>query len=528
MLRKFQGEPLKPDPRLCVLSDFLPHDLCHGRDSSRWLSAKKSPSFPSSSRDEGPFPCFFEKGIPAFPPHLKRRWSQREPREELQGSGHHSKRPRCPNPLQIHLTLLHWFDGHPEDRLKTRCQMWQPEKANNPYVNSTGSLPLLFQLERKADLHACTWDEAWLPCGNSGGTSRSMSALERNPEVLASTPDEDLGPSSDCRGILRGPSQLAWRLDFLEATRVNPWGPCHNSRGTPCFLLQVEENFCCGISREIPPSLLSLKRVLYTLEETQAVPRHNHLHSRGTPRVSPQLKKSPGFPSSSRDESPFPSFIGRGIPVFLSHLKRKWSQLESREELQGLPEFQKNPMSQSTPDTPDSPALSQWSPWGSTQNTMAGVTALCHLERKPLIPMSTGQEAWHCFSSSRGMQTCMFPHATKLESLAETPEEPQIHVSTGEEPWGCCLSSWWGLRNRHRLERNPERPLAICMDTAFSWAHLQITLLWASSDGKSSDWAESWLHWPASLVALLLPCGGPHTSPSWDSPSEIWQQKSPS
>ena len=25
--------------RLCVLSGFLPHDLCHGRDSSRWLPA---------------------------------------------------------------------------------------------------------------------------------------------------------------------------------------------------------------------------------------------------------------------------------------------------------------------------------------------------------------------------------------------------------------------------------------------------------------------------------------------------------
>ena len=39
MFRKFQGEPLKPAPRLCVLSGFLPHDLCHGWDSSRWLPA---------------------------------------------------------------------------------------------------------------------------------------------------------------------------------------------------------------------------------------------------------------------------------------------------------------------------------------------------------------------------------------------------------------------------------------------------------------------------------------------------------
>ena len=38
MLREFQWEPLKPDHAL-VLSGFLPHDLCHGQDSSRWLPA---------------------------------------------------------------------------------------------------------------------------------------------------------------------------------------------------------------------------------------------------------------------------------------------------------------------------------------------------------------------------------------------------------------------------------------------------------------------------------------------------------
>ena len=54
--------------------------------------------------------------------------------------------------------------------------------------------------------------------------------------------------------------------------------------------------------------------------------------------------------------------------------------------------IQKDPHSQSTPFTPDSNALTGLSPRGSTQNTMACVTALWHLERKPQIPMSTGQE----------------------------------------------------------------------------------------------------------------------------------------
>ena len=63
--------------------------------------------------------------------------------------------------------------------------------------------------------------------------------------------------------------------------------------------MRDEAFFCCGITREIPPSLLSLERVLDTLEATQEVPRHTRLHLRGKPRVSPQLKKSPVFASSS-------------------------------------------------------------------------------------------------------------------------------------------------------------------------------------------------------------------------------------
>ena len=34
------------------------------------------------------------------------------------------------------------------------------EKATDPYVNLTGSLRLLLQIESKADLHVCTLDEA--------------------------------------------------------------------------------------------------------------------------------------------------------------------------------------------------------------------------------------------------------------------------------------------------------------------------------------------------------------------------------
>ena len=132
-------------------------------------------------------------------------------------------------------------------------------------------------------------------------------------------------------------------------------GSRQNSRGTPSFLLQLEKKqeilpsmrdeapFHCGISREIPPSLLSLKRVLDTVDAPQKVPRHNRLHKRGTPSVPQQLKKSSVFPASSRHEFPFPCFVGEGMLAIPLHLKGRWSQLETREKLQGSCHHSKRP-----------------------------------------------------------------------------------------------------------------------------------------------------------------------------------------
>ena len=47
---------------------------------------------------------------------------------------------------------------------------------------------------------------------------------------------------------------------------------------------------------------------------------------------------------------------------------------------------------------------------------------------------------------------------TRTDSPGETPKYPKIHVSTGEECSGSSTDSTQGLRPRHRLERNPERP----------------------------------------------------------------------
>ena len=106
--------------------------------------------------------------MPAFPTHLKRKWSQFESWKKLQGSCHHSKRPIY---VPIHSRYT-WFpctdstvspsidakhDGMCDNAVAPR------KKATDPYVNSTGSLTLLLQLEREADFHVSTRDEAWCP-----------------------------------------------------------------------------------------------------------------------------------------------------------------------------------------------------------------------------------------------------------------------------------------------------------------------------------------------------------------------------
>ena len=63
--------------------------------------------------------------------------------------------------------------------------------------------------------------------------------------------------------------------------------------------------------RLLSPSLLSLERVLHTLKATQEVPRHTHLHSRGTLRVPPQLKKSPILLPYIEMRVPFPASSGK-------------------------------------------------------------------------------------------------------------------------------------------------------------------------------------------------------------------------
>ena len=114
----------------------------------------------------------------------------------------------------------------------------------------------------------------------------------------------------------------------------------------------------------ITPNLWNFQRVLHTVAATQEVPRHTRLRSRGSTRVPPSSRGAPFPPHSSRRET-FPCVVGKEFPAFPSHLKRRRSPQERREELQGRATIPTVPqMSQSIPGKPVFPALPRFSSRG--------------------------------------------------------------------------------------------------------------------------------------------------------------------
>ena len=81
--------------------------------------------------------------------------------------------PRCLSPFQGNLFSLHCLDFQAEDRRTPRWHVGQPcgkaswesivgkhrRKGTDPLIHSTGSMTLLLQFGRKAQVHAPTRDE---------------------------------------------------------------------------------------------------------------------------------------------------------------------------------------------------------------------------------------------------------------------------------------------------------------------------------------------------------------------------------
>ena len=83
------------------------------------------------------------------------------------------------------------------------------------------------------------------------------------------------------------------------------------------------------------------------------------------------------FRLTAREEGSFPCVVGKEFPAFRSHLKRRCTPQERREELQGRATIPRVPqMSQSIPGKTFLPALPRLSSRGLTHTTVARGTAL--------------------------------------------------------------------------------------------------------------------------------------------------------
>ena len=161
--------------------------------------------------------------------------------------------------------------------------------------------------------------------------------------------------------------------------------------------------------------------------------------------------------------------VGKEFPAFPSHLKRRRSPQERREDLQGRATIPKVPqMSQFIPGKPVFPALPRLSSRGSTHSTVVrGIALWENFLGKP--PGKASRESHRSLepregtgdtaATAREESAPACPHSRGgLSPLGRLQKYPKIHVSTGEESSGSGTDSTQGLRPRHRRERKPERP----------------------------------------------------------------------
>ena len=171
----------------------------------------------------------------------------------------------------------------------------------------------------------------------------------------------------------------------------------------------------------------------------------------------------------AREDASFPCVVRKEFPEFPSHLKRRRSPQERREELQGRATVPRIPrMSQSIPGKTVFPALPRLSSRGSTHTTVARGTALweslvgkprgkasreSHRSLDPLV----GKRDTAATARKESARACPLSRRG-LTPLGRLQKYPKIHVSTTEESSGSGTESTQVLRPQHRLERNPERP----------------------------------------------------------------------
>ena len=164
--------------------------------------------------------------------------------------------------------------------------------------------------------------------------------------------------------------------------------------------------------------MLQLKKFPDIPVSTQGEARESRLHP-----------EEPRFRLLAREEGSFPCVVGKEFPAFPSHLKRRRSPKERREELQGLATIPRVPqMFQSIPGKSVFSALPRHSSRGSTHTTVARGTALW----ESLVGKPRGK-------ASRESHRSLDPLEGKRDTAATAREESARacpHSSRGLTPLG--------------------------------------------------------------------------------------------
>ena len=158
--------------------------------------------------------------------------------------------------------------------------------------------------------------------------------------------------------------------------------------------------------------MLQLKKFPDIPVSTQEEARESRPHPEG-----------PRFRLLAREEGSFPFVVGKKFPAFPSHLRRRRSPQERREEIQGRATITRVPkMSQSIPGKPVFPALPRLSSRGSTHTTVARGTALW----ESLVGKHRGKasmEATDPLIHAKGSVTLLLPLGRKAHVHASTRDE---------------------------------------------------------------------------------------------------------
>ena len=176
--------------------------------------------------------------------------------------------------------------------------------------------------------------------------------------------------------------------------------------------------------------------------------------------------EEPRFHLLARKQGSFPCVVGKEFPAFPSHLKKRSSPQERREELQGPATIPRVPqMSQSIPGKPFFSALPRLSSRGTTHTMVARGRALWEsfigkprgkASRESHRSLDPREGKRDNAATAREESTRAYPNSRRgLTPLGRLQKYPKIHVSTGEESSGSSTDSTQGLRARHRRERNP-------------------------------------------------------------------------